>query len=65
LVRKYDALPESLIGTLFMDLRFRELLANLHCDPNYPENQKANKKYEKKYQIFRNNKWILLLLPTV
>jgi hypothetical protein len=22
-----------------MDLRFRELLANLHCDPNYPENQ--------------------------
>jgi hypothetical protein len=38
-----DAIPETLISTLFMDLRFRELLANLHCDPNYPENQMYNK----------------------
>jgi hypothetical protein len=36
-----------------MDLRFRELLANLHCDPNYPENQnvriKASKEIPWKY----------------
>jgi hypothetical protein len=54
-----DALPESLISTLFMDLRFRELLANLHCDPKYPENQNVRIKSAKRntMEIFRNNKW--------
>ena len=56
------ALPESLISTLFMDLRFRELLANLHCDPNYPENQNVRIKSIKRntMEIFRNNKWDIM-----
>jgi hypothetical protein len=55
-------LPESLISTLFMDLRFRELLANLHCDPNYPENQNIRLKSIKRntMEIFRNNKWDIM-----
>jgi hypothetical protein len=54
-----NALPESLISNLFIDLRFRELLANLHCDPNYPENQNIRIKSLKRntMEIFRNNKW--------
>jgi hypothetical protein len=57
-----DAIPESLIGTLFIDLRFRELLANLHCDPNYPENQNVRIKSIKRntMEIFRNNKWDIM-----
>ena len=57
-----DAIPQSLVSTLFMDLRFRELLANLHCDPNYPENQNVRIKSIKNntMEIFRNNKWDLM-----
>jgi hypothetical protein len=57
-----NAIPESLVSTLFMDLRFRELLANLHCDPNYPENQNVRIKSIKRntMEIFRNNKWDLM-----
>jgi hypothetical protein len=56
------ALPETLISTLFMDLRFKELLANLHCDPNYPENQNVRIKSIKRntMEIFRNNKWDIM-----
>jgi hypothetical protein len=57
-----DALPDTLISTLFMNLRFRELLANLHCDPNYPENQNVRIKSIKRntMEIFRNNKWDIM-----
>jgi len=57
-----EALPESLISSLFMDLRFKELLANLHCDPNYPENQNIRIKSIKRntMEIFRNNKWDIM-----
>jgi hypothetical protein len=57
-----EALPESLVSTLFMDLRFRELMANLHCDPNYPENQNVRIKSIKRntMEIFRNNKWDIM-----
>jgi len=57
-----EALPESLISSLFMDLRFKELLANLHCDPNYPENQNVRIKSIKRntMEIFRNNKWDIM-----
>jgi hypothetical protein len=57
-----DALPESLISSLFLELRFRELLAQLHCDPNYPENQNVRLKSIKRntMEIFRNNKWDLV-----
>lgn len=53
-----DTLPENLISTLFMDLRFREMLYNLHCDPNYPENQNIRIKSIKRntIEIYRNNK---------
>jgi hypothetical protein len=54
-----DAIPESLISSLFMNLRFKELLANLHCDPNFPENQNVRIKSIKRntMEIYRNNKW--------
>jgi hypothetical protein len=57
-----DALPESLISSLFCDLRFRELLAQLHCDPNFPENQNVRIRSIKRntMEIFRNNKWDIL-----
>jgi hypothetical protein len=57
-----NAIPETLVSTLFMDLRFRELLANLHCDPNYPENQNVRIKSIKRntMEIFRNNKWDIM-----
>jgi DNA-directed RNA polymerase subunit RPC12/RpoP len=57
-----EALPGTLINSLFMDLRFRELLANLHCDPNYPENQNVRIKSIKRntMEIFRNNKWDIM-----
>jgi len=56
------ALPDSLISSLFMDLRFREILANLHCDPNYPENQNVRIKSAKRntMEIYRNNKWDIM-----
>ena len=56
------AIPESLISTLFMNLRFRELLANLHCDPNFPENQNVRIRSVKRntMEIFRNNKWDIM-----
>jgi hypothetical protein len=49
-----------------MDLRQRTR-ANLHCDPNYPENQNVRiiKSIKEAMEIFRNNKWDLMTLPTV
>jgi len=60
-----EAIPQSLISTLFMDLRFRELLAQLHCDPNYPENQniriKSIKKNIWKFFAIINGTYYLLI----
>ena len=57
-----DAIPESLVSSLFCELRFRELLAQLHCDPNFPENQNIRIRSIKcnTMEIFRNNKWDIL-----
>lgn len=57
-----DAIPESLVSSLFCELRFRELLAQLHCDPNFPENQNVRIRSVKRntMEIFRNNKWDIL-----
>jgi len=57
-----DAIPESLVSSLFCELRFRELLAQLHCDPNFPENQNIRIRSIKRntMEIFRNNKWDIL-----
>lgn len=57
-----NALPKSLIETLFLDLRFKELLENLHCDPQYPENHNVRIKSTKRrlIEIYRNNKWDIM-----
>jgi hypothetical protein len=54
-----EALPIQLLETLFLDLKFRELLENLHCDPEYPENHNVRIKSTKRelLEIYRNNKW--------
>jgi len=54
-----DAVPDSLMSYLFMELRFRDLLSQLHCDPNFPENQNIRIRSVKgeTLEIFRNNKW--------
>jgi bifunctional ADP-heptose synthase (sugar kinase/adenylyltransferase) len=50
---------ESLISTLFMDLRFKELLANLHLAVQVSESECSNK--VSKYQnIQENNKWDIM-----
>lgn len=56
------AIPKHLIESLFMNLRFRELLENLHCDPQYPENHNVRIKSTKRniMEIYRNNKWDLV-----
>jgi hypothetical protein len=54
-----DALPVSLVRDLFMDLKFRDLLENLHCDPDYPENHNIRIKSIKRnvMEVYRNDKW--------
>jgi predicted RNA-binding Zn-ribbon protein involved in translation (DUF1610 family) len=54
-----NAIPHSLVETLFMDLKFRELLESLHCDPDYPENHNVRIKSTKPelLEIYRNNRW--------
>lgn len=53
------ALPESLISSLFLELRFRDLVEQLHCDPDYPENHNIRIKSTKRniMEIYRNDKW--------
>jgi uncharacterized C2H2 Zn-finger protein len=54
-----NALPESLIASLFLELRFRDLVEQLHCDPDYPENHNIRIKSTKRniMEIYRNDKW--------
>jgi hypothetical protein len=61
-----ESLPEDLIGGLFLDLRFRDLLENLHCAPDYPENQNVRIKSTKRevMEIYRNNKWDVMTFMT-
>jgi hypothetical protein len=57
-----ESLPETLINNLFINLNFRDLLANLHCNPKYSENQNVRIKSIKRntMEIFRNNKWNIM-----
>jgi len=59
-----QALPLDFIGSMFINLQFRTLLENLHCDPDYPENHNVRIKSSKKkiMEIYRNNKWNLTTL---
>lgn len=56
------AIPTTLIESLFLDLKFRDLLENLHCDPDYPENHNVRIKSTKRelLEIYRNNKWDIM-----
>lgn len=56
------ALPNDFIGNLFMNCKFRELLENLHCDCNFPENHNIKIKSIKRnvIEIYRNNRWELV-----
>lgn len=56
------ALPTQLLESLFLDLKFRELLENLHCDPDYPENHNVRIKSTKRelMEVYRNNKWDIM-----
>lgn len=58
-----DALPEDLIGNQFIFFKFKDLLENLHCDPNYPENHNIRIKSVKRgvLEIYRgDDKWDLV-----
>lgn len=53
------ALSKEIIGDYFLNLQFRDLLENLHCDPDFPENQNVRIKSIKRkvLEIYKNNKW--------
>lgn len=53
------AISKELIGDYFLNLQFRDLLENLHCDPEFPENQNVRIKSIKRkvLEIYKNNKW--------
>ena len=57
-----DALPESLVRELFIDLKYADLIENLHCDPDYPENHNIRIKSIKRntLEIYRNDKWVII-----
>lgn len=59
-----QAIPLEFIGNRFMNLEFRTLLENLHCDPDYPENHNVRIKSSKReiMEIYRNNKWNITTL---
>lgn len=54
-----DAAPLNFIRSTFMNLEFRTLFENLHCDPEYPENHNVRIKSVKRdmMEIYDNNKW--------
>lgn len=55
----YDAIPLDLIRSTFMNLEFRILFENLHCDPDYPENHNVRIKSIKRdlMEIYDDDKW--------
>lgn len=54
-----DAIPLDLIRSTFMNLEFRTLFENLHCDPDYPENHNVRIKSIKRdmVEIYDDDKW--------
>ena len=55
-----EALPKDFISSMFLFLKFRDLLENLHCDNNFPENNNIRIKSTKRkiIEIYRgNDKW--------
>lgn len=54
-----EAIPVTLVRDLFLNLKYRDLIENLHCDPNFPENHNVRIRSLKKNQleIYRDNTW--------
>lgn len=60
-----DALPDPFIRNCFMNLDVRDLLENLHCDPDYPENHNIRIVSLKRQlmELYKNDKWTTVTLP--
>lgn len=54
-----DALPEGLIGDLFLNLQMADLLKTLHYEQEYPENNNIRLKSIKRrvVEIYENDEW--------
>lgn len=54
-----DALPENLVGDLFLNLQMAELLKTLHYEHDYPENNNIRLKSIKRrvVEIYENDEW--------
>lgn len=54
-----EAIPESFISACFLFLRYKDLLENLHCDPNFPENHNVRLKSikNKTMEVYANSRW--------
>lgn len=61
-----EAIPSYFIhGCLLKNLDVRDLLENLHFDPNYPENHNVRllSKKQELVEFYKNNKWYPMSLP--
>lgn len=54
-----EAIPDEFIRSCLMNLEFRTLFENLHCDPEYPENHNVRLKSMKNRQIemYKDDSW--------
>jgi hypothetical protein len=59
-----DAIPDDFIASCFMNLRYRDLLENLHYDPDFPENHNIRIKSVKRnmLEMYKNNRWNVVTL---
>ena len=59
-----NAIPSFFISNCFLDLKYRDLLENLHFDPDYPENNNIRIKSTKRslVEIYVNNHWMVFPL---
>lgn len=60
-----DAIPTDFIQSCFMNMDIVDLIENLHCDPDFPENHNF-RLVSIKHQLveyFKNNRWISTSVP--
>lgn len=59
-----QAIGGDILISCFSDLKFRELLENLHYDPDYPENNNIRMKSVKRnmLEIYKNKQWSVITL---
>jgi arsenate reductase-like glutaredoxin family protein len=59
-----SAVPEEFIGSCFITLQYKDLLENLHYDPEFPENNNVRIKSVKRnmMEIYKNNRWNVVTL---